>query len=175
MKNMKSPLNKLGWCKGNLFKIVECLKSQLQKVQTKIDVDPRNQSMRDTKAKLVEKIYEAEADEEKFLYQQAKIKWLRTNHLVHDIDPSENLFQKIISNDVAERMIADIFVAEIKCALFDIGDSKAHGPDGFTSSFFKKALDVVSSDVCKVVKEFFFSGKMLGEFNATLVSLIPKV
>ncbi|GJT28534.1 hypothetical protein Tco_0908809 [Tanacetum coccineum] len=156
---MKSPLNKLGWCKGNLFKIVECLKSQLQKVQTEIDVDPHNQSMRDTKSKLVEEFYEAEVDEEKFLYQQAKIKWLsegdmnisffhkilkercnrRTNHPVDDIEPSENLFQRRISNDVAERMIADIFDAEIKCALFDIGDFKAPGPDGFTLSFFRKS------------------------------------
>ncbi|GJW61845.1 copia protein [Tanacetum coccineum] len=48
-------------------------------------------------------------------------------------------------------------------------------PDGFSSSFFKKAWNVIGPDICKAVKEFFNSGKMLGELNATLISLIPKV
>ncbi|GJZ17287.1 RNA-directed DNA polymerase, eukaryota, reverse transcriptase zinc-binding domain protein [Tanacetum coccineum] len=48
-------------------------------------------------------------------------------------------------------MIADVLDNEIKNAVFDIDDSKAH------------------------VKELFISGRMLGEINATLISLIPKV
>nr|GFA71298.1 hypothetical protein [Tanacetum cinerariifolium] len=37
LKSMKSPLNKLSWSKGNLFKRVETLRGQLQEVQTKIN------------------------------------------------------------------------------------------------------------------------------------------
>ncbi|GKB78060.1 hypothetical protein Tco_0944955, partial [Tanacetum coccineum] len=64
---------------------------------------------------------------------------------------------------------------EIKHAMFDIGDKKALGPDGYTSTFFKKAWKIVGDDVCLAVKEFFGSGKLLGELNATLVSLVPKI
>ncbi|GJY79650.1 RNA-directed DNA polymerase, eukaryota, reverse transcriptase zinc-binding domain protein [Tanacetum coccineum] len=60
-------------------------------------------------------------------------------------------------------------------SLFDIKDTKAHGPDGFTAAFFKQAWSIVGADTCTAVKEFFTSGKMLGELNTTLVSLIPKV
>ncbi|GKA16408.1 RNA-directed DNA polymerase, eukaryota, reverse transcriptase zinc-binding domain protein [Tanacetum coccineum] len=43
------------------------------------------------------------------------------------------------------------------------------------AEFFKKAWSIFGKDVCKTVKEFFNSGRMLGELNATLISLVPKV
>ena len=70
------------------------------------------------------------------------------------------------------RPISDI---EIKEAMFSIDEDKATGPDGFTSKFFKAAWCIVSVDVCAAVREFFSSGKLLGEFNANLISLIPKL
>ena len=64
---------------------------------------------------------------------------------------------------------------EIKQSLFDIEDNKALGPDGFTSNFFKKAQIVVKDDFCKAVKEFFDSGKLIGQLNATLITLVPEI
>ncbi|GKG55966.1 hypothetical protein Tco_0574860, partial [Tanacetum coccineum] len=58
--------------------------------------------------------------------------------------------------------------------MFDIEDSKAPGPDGYSSAFFKKAWKVIGSDVCNAVREFFKNGRMLGEVNAILISLILK-
>ncbi|GKD01185.1 hypothetical protein Tco_1171459 [Tanacetum coccineum] len=147
MKSLKSSLNKLGWCKGNLFKRVKFMRCQLQDVLSKIDVDPHNPSMREIEANLVKDFYEAESDEEKLLYQQAKI--------------------KRISDEDAQKMVADITDAEFKSALFDIDDSKAPGLNCFTSAFFKKVWKIIGDDVCKAVKEFFVSGKMLGELNDT--------
>ncbi|GKA83579.1 RNA-directed DNA polymerase, eukaryota, reverse transcriptase zinc-binding domain protein, partial [Tanacetum coccineum] len=34
---------------------------------------------------------------------------------------------------------------------------------------------IVGTDVCKAVKEFFAKGKLLGELNATLITLVPKI
>ncbi|GJR52155.1 hypothetical protein Tco_1402676 [Tanacetum coccineum] len=158
LNSLKSPLNKLGWSKGNL-------------------------------AKLVEEFYEAEADEEKFLYQEAKIKWLcegdknsrffhrvlkgrkckskvhfitdnagirhegdhipqvflkhfqeflGTSYLVKDIESVETLFKKNLRTEEVEKMISEFSNKVIKEALLDIDDSKALGPDGFSSNFFKK-------------------------------------
>ncbi|GKD96071.1 RNA-directed DNA polymerase, eukaryota, reverse transcriptase zinc-binding domain protein, partial [Tanacetum coccineum] len=64
---------------------------------------------------------------------------------------------------------------KIKNTLFDIGINKASGPDGYTSTFFKKSRKIVGEDVCMAIKEFFSTGKLLDEVNATLISLVPKV
>ncbi|GJX44527.1 RNA-directed DNA polymerase, eukaryota, reverse transcriptase zinc-binding domain protein, partial [Tanacetum coccineum] len=190
MKKLKSPLNHLGWSSP------------------------------------CEEFHDAEADEEKFLWQHAKIKWLSegdknnsyfhkvlkgrnnkskilslndsngnsyeedqipnlflkhfeefigTSYPVHEIEDRGTLFQRKISNEAALNMIAEFSDKEIMMAMFDIEESKAPGPDGFTSALFKKAWDIIGTDICNAVKEFFRTGRMLGEVNATLISLIPKI
>ncbi|GJY35773.1 RNA-directed DNA polymerase, eukaryota, reverse transcriptase zinc-binding domain protein [Tanacetum coccineum] len=135
-------------------------------------------------ANLVKEFCEAESDEEKFLHQQAKIKWLcdgdKNSSYFHRVlkgrnnkilDSCDTLFKEKLSSTDASKMITD---SEIKRALFEIKDSKAPGPNGFTAAFFKQAWSIIGVDTCATVKEFFDYGKMLGELNATLVSLIPK-
>ena len=64
---------------------------------------------------------------------------------------------------------------EIQKALFSMHPHKAPGPDGMPPFFFQKYWHIFQSDICKVVKDFFFSDKMLAAVNHTLISLIPKV
>ena len=64
---------------------------------------------------------------------------------------------------------------EIKEAIFSIDDSKAPGPDGFSSRFFKAAWNIIGSDVCAAVSSFFESGSMLREINCSIIALVPKV
>ena len=64
---------------------------------------------------------------------------------------------------------------EIKNTIFSMNDSKASGPDGFSSLFFKKAWSIVGCDVVDVVESFFNSGCMLREINCTIIALVPKV
>ncbi|GKC75375.1 ribonuclease H-like domain-containing protein, partial [Tanacetum coccineum] len=101
--------------------------------------------------------------------------FLGKSQLVQEIEDCESLFQSRISEDVAAKMITNVPDKEIKQAMFDINDSKAPDPDGFRAAFFKKSWEVIGADVCNAVREFFGSGKMLGEINATLITLIPKV
>ncbi|GJZ39915.1 RNA-directed DNA polymerase, eukaryota, reverse transcriptase zinc-binding domain protein [Tanacetum coccineum] len=96
-------------------------------------------------------------------FQEEKIRWNRY------------LLIKKLSLEEADKMVSEVSDKEIKEALFDIDDLKAPGPDGFSSDFFKKAWRVIGPDICKAVKEFFMSRKMLGELNATIISLILKV
>ena len=56
-----------------------------------------------------------------------------------------------------------------------MNDSKALGPNGFSSLFFKKAWSIVGSDVVEAVESFFNSGCMLREINCTIIALVPKV
>ncbi|GJU89144.1 RNA-directed DNA polymerase, eukaryota, reverse transcriptase zinc-binding domain protein [Tanacetum coccineum] len=75
----------------------------------------------------------------------------------------------------AENMVREVSENEIKEALFEIDGDKASGPDGYSSEFFKKAWNVIGEAFYLIVKEFFRSGKLLGEINATIIALIPKV
>lgn len=94
---------------------------------------------------------------------------------VFPIDDADGLYSKRIEEEEeAMHLIRQVSNDEIKVALFDIEDNKAPGPDGFTSKFFKALLNTVGKDLCNAVKEFFNNGKMLGEINTTLISLVPK-
>ncbi|GKA46941.1 RNA-directed DNA polymerase, eukaryota, reverse transcriptase zinc-binding domain protein [Tanacetum coccineum] len=86
-----------------------------------------------------------------------------------------NLFNKMVSNEEANFMIREVTDKEIRESMFDIGENKALGPDGYTAAFFKGAWDIVGNDICLVVKDFFKNGKLLGEVNATVITLIPKI
>ncbi|GJU00845.1 reverse transcriptase domain, reverse transcriptase zinc-binding domain protein [Tanacetum coccineum] len=59
--------------------------------------------------------------------------------------------------------------------MFDIGNDRAPGPDGYTSTFFKKGWDIVGFDVCNAIGDFFTNGQILKEINHTFLALIPKV
>ncbi|GJZ76220.1 RNA-directed DNA polymerase, eukaryota, reverse transcriptase zinc-binding domain protein [Tanacetum coccineum] len=94
---------------------------------------------------------------------------------VYPIEDHGNLFTKKIDLVTAMELIKPVFDEEIKMALFDIDDNKASGPNGSTSKFFKSVWSVVGKDTCAAVKEFFTSGKLLGELNTSIIYLIPKV
>ncbi|GJV71495.1 RNA-directed DNA polymerase, eukaryota, reverse transcriptase zinc-binding domain protein [Tanacetum coccineum] len=86
----------------------------------------------------------------------------------------ESLNCNFVGEDDAKNMVRAVSDVEIKDALYDICDNKAPGPDGYSSKFYKKAWSVVGTEVCEAVKEFFKNGKMLGEVNVTLITLVSK-
>ncbi|GJW15973.1 RNA-directed DNA polymerase, eukaryota, reverse transcriptase zinc-binding domain protein [Tanacetum coccineum] len=102
-------------------------------------------------------------------------KFLGCTDKVAPFPQDEGLFPTILSTEEAESMIIPVLEKQIKKALFDIDEQKAHGPDGFSTKFFKAAWNIIGKDMCLAVQEFFQTGKLLGEVNATLISLIPKL
>ncbi|GKA77311.1 hypothetical protein Tco_0783772, partial [Tanacetum coccineum] len=88
---------------------------------------------------------------------------------------TEKFFINRLFDDEAAKMVIDVTDKEIKEAMFDIGENKAPGLDGFTSAFFKHSWEIIGKEVCQAIKEFFCSGKLLGEINATLITLIPRI
>ena len=71
-------------------------------------------------------------------------------------------------------LLAPITYDVIKQALFSLYDNKASGLDGYTFLFFKKSWDIVDSDFCHVVCDFFVSRKLLKQINHSIIALIPK-
>ncbi|GKB25234.1 hypothetical protein Tco_0864635 [Tanacetum coccineum] len=81
-------------------------------------------------------------------------KFLGENKPMEQIRDMETLFQHKLSNEEAEYMIREVNDEEIKNAMFQIDDNKASGPDGYSTSFFKKTWSIIGKDVCLAVNFF---------------------
>ncbi|VFQ98410.1 unnamed protein product [Cuscuta campestris] len=79
-----------------------------------------------------------------------------------------------VSPEQGQWLTRRVSMAEVKEALFSIGNDKAPGRDGFTAAFFKSKWNIVGQSLCEAVEEFFRSGKLLKQINHATVSLIPK-
>ncbi|GKC32324.1 RNA-directed DNA polymerase, eukaryota, reverse transcriptase zinc-binding domain protein [Tanacetum coccineum] len=200
LKNKKRHLRDLNKKNENVYEKVKVLRAELKKVQEELDKDPHNSRLREDEMLINCAYRNAAMDEEKVLKQKTKVEWLKegdqnsayfhnllkgrlnksriiflgTEDEIFSIEEPEELFTKKIDDQSALHTIREVSNDEAKAALFDIDDDKALGPDGFTSKFFKDSWETVGMDLCDVVKEFFKSGKMLGELNTTLISLVPK-
>ncbi|GJT13945.1 RNA-directed DNA polymerase, eukaryota, reverse transcriptase zinc-binding domain protein [Tanacetum coccineum] len=102
-------------------------------------------------------------------------KFLGTEDEVFPIEDPDSLFINKLDAQCVDYMVRPVLDDEIKFSMFSIEDDKAASLDGYTSKFFKTAWNIVGGDVCAAVKEFFYSSKLLGEFNANLISLVPKL
>lgn len=71
-------------------------------------------------------------------------------------------------------MIKPISDSEIKDAIFSMGDDKAPGLDGYSAAFFKANWGLVCQLAREAVQEFFRYGKLLKQWNHTIIALIPK-
>ncbi|GJS41229.1 hypothetical protein Tco_0566272 [Tanacetum coccineum] len=76
LKALKKPLRKLVHDHGNLHDRVNKLRLELDVVQKALDSCPMDQNLRDEEAIYLHAFNEAKLDEERFLKQKAKIKWL---------------------------------------------------------------------------------------------------
>lgn len=101
--------------------------------------------------------------------------FLGNAEMVECIQNPHDLFTNKFTQARADFMIRRVEKKEIKDAMFEIGEDKAPGPDGFTFAFFKSAWNVVGDEVCMAIEEFFANGKLLREINSTIIALIPKV
>ncbi|KAL0307754.1 UNVERIFIED_CONTAM: hypothetical protein Sangu_3013700 [Sesamum angustifolium] len=86
-----------------------------------------------------------------------------------------NKLKHILTQEETNLLIAPVTRNEIKEALFEIDEESAPGPDGYTSTFFKAAWPVIGQAISDAIGEFFRTGKLLKQVNATLLALILKV
>ncbi|GJY02450.1 RNA-directed DNA polymerase, eukaryota [Tanacetum coccineum] len=84
-------------------------------------------------------------------------------------------FHKILLKDQADDLERGVSRDEIRRAVWNCGDNKSPGPDGFTFKFFKKYWDVVRSDFCEAIEHFFTSGGFSKGCNSSFVTLISKI
>ncbi|KAK9668455.1 hypothetical protein RND81_13G061800 [Saponaria officinalis] len=80
---------------------------------------------------------------------------------------------RVCSSDWA-KFIMPVTNAEVKEALLSIDPNSSPGSDGFSSGFFISAWNLIESDFCSVIKEYFRTSRMPKQINTTLITLIPK-
>ncbi|GJT02461.1 hypothetical protein Tco_0823630 [Tanacetum coccineum] len=114
LKGLKKPIRKLMYDKGNLHANVIRLRENLDKLQTDLDNDPGNVSIREEEAAAVVAFNEAVLIEEKFLKQKAKITWLKEG------DSNTAYFHKMVKSRVSRSRI-DV-VTDINGAVFQNDD-----------------------------------------------------
>ncbi|KAL0455462.1 UNVERIFIED_CONTAM: LINE-1 reverse transcriptase [Sesamum latifolium] len=90
-------------------------------------------------------------------------------------DTSQSSLRHILTMEEAIELTMPVTAAEIKEAFFDISEDSTPGPDGYPSAFYKATWPKIGADLCAAITEFFHSGRLLKQINATLLVLIPKV
>lgn len=101
--------------------------------------------------------------------------FLGQDEAVEQIRDPQTFFVNRLLNIKATQMLREIQDLEVKDAMFEIGEDKSSGLDGFTSAFFKSVWETVGPDICATVKEFFANGRLLKDLNCTILALIPKI
>ncbi|KAL0352456.1 UNVERIFIED_CONTAM: Retrovirus-related Pol polyprotein from type-2 retrotransposable element R2DM [Sesamum calycinum] len=95
--------------------------------------------------------------------------------LILKVNSLDNHANHIVTVEKAQRLLRLVTKEDIKLVIFDIAEYKSLGPDGYSSSFYKAAWPVIGEEVTKAIMEFFSTGLLLRQLNATLLALIPKV
>ncbi|KAL2943764.1 hypothetical protein RDABS01_032111, partial [Bienertia sinuspersici] len=81
----------------------------------------------------------------------------------------------IVTEEQAKYLTMEFTKEDIRKAFFSIPGNKASGLDGYNSTFFKEASDLIGDEVSQAVKDFFDTSKLLSDDNCTRLTLIPKV
>ena len=78
-----------------------------------------------------------------------------------------NVVQCMMTDDMREFLSLEFTIEEVKVALFQMGPTKALGPDGMNALFYQKFRHVVGNSVVLAVLDFLNNGNMLPDINHT--------
>ncbi|GJV32584.1 RNA-directed DNA polymerase, eukaryota [Tanacetum coccineum] len=84
-------------------------------------------------------------------------------------------FHNRLSSDQVDELDRAVSRDEIRRAVWNCGENKSPGPDGYTFEFFRKYWSLVGADFCDAVDYFFKSGTFPRGCNSSFIALIPKV
>ena len=83
--------------------------------------------------------------------------------------------ESMVTDDMQKFLSTEFTAKEVKVALFQMGPTKAPGPDGMNALFYQKFWHIVGDSVVLAVLDFLNNGNMLLDINHTNIVLTPKV
>ena len=81
----------------------------------------------------------------------------------------------MVIEEMQEALSRQFTTEEVKVNLFQMGPTKALGPDGMNALFYQKFWHIVGDFVVLAALDFLNNGNILPEINHTNIVLIPKV
>ena len=85
-----------------------------------------------------------------------------------------DLFPMRCSPESKQLLAAPFSRLDIQKAFFSLPKNKAPGPDGYPGEFFTANWGAVGNDMIDGVLEFLTTGKLLRQWNSTILTLTPK-
>ncbi|GJS99508.1 RNA-directed DNA polymerase, eukaryota, reverse transcriptase zinc-binding domain protein [Tanacetum coccineum] len=198
MKLLKKKLKKMSWENGNVFERVEILRNKVKEYQAEVDKFPHDGKIEEKSWSVLKDYQEAIQEEYSLLCQKAKVEWLKEGDIntayIHKTIKERVHRGRImtIRNEEGDRFVnEDVATQIVKHFEVFLGQSKEvqslakrqnifinkriQKHQDYTARFYKSACSIVGKEICQAIKEFFLNGKLLGEVNATLISLVPKI
>jgi hypothetical protein len=86
-----------------------------------------------------------------------------------NIDQILGLVGSIVDENMNTALTATFFDKVISEALFQMGQTKALGPDGLPALFYQRHWSLLKTHVCNAVREFLAGGDCPEDFNDTVL------
>lgn len=81
----------------------------------------------------------------------------------------------LVTSEMNDKLTAEVTIQEVKEAVFDLGATKAPGPDGFSGIFYQDQWELVRSIIHESAIQHHSTNSLLQVLNQTHLALIPKV
>jgi hypothetical protein len=86
-----------------------------------------------------------------------------------------DLFSPVISDEENFTLSTPLVETKFFEALTSLGSTKALGPNGFTTLFYKKCWNLVKKDVLVSIEHFFLHNRLQDGQNHSFIALVPKL
>jgi hypothetical protein len=83
--------------------------------------------------------------------------------------------EQMVYEDMNSKLLVPFSNEEIEQALFQMGPTKAPGPDGLPALFYQCNWALVKGEVFSDVRDFLVGGNIPDNFSDIIIVLIPKV
>ncbi|KAK1607761.1 hypothetical protein QYE76_031434 [Lolium multiflorum] len=90
------------------------------------------------------------------------------------MDPVLDAIPVKVDSTMNEKLCAPYTNEEIKLALFQMGPTKAPGPDGFPALFYQTHWELIQVEICDAVRSFLNGDAIPYGFCDSVIVLIPK-
>lgn len=92
-----------------------------------------------------------------------------------NFQPVLNNIPILVDTAMNKKLSEPVTMQEITAATYQLGASKALGPDGINGIFFQNHWQVINQDLFTEIQQFFETGILNLDLNKTVIVLIPKI
>ncbi|GJU58650.1 RNA-directed DNA polymerase, eukaryota [Tanacetum coccineum] len=177
----------------NLF--IKDTKLKLGDIDKKLDCGEASEELLLLRMNLMQSLHERKFVDARDILQKAKVKWViegdENTKFFHEAfrnyfasrfhQPSSGCshINFTFPNKLSQEQIKDledyVSIDEIRKAVWECGENKSPGPDGYTFEFYRKFWYLVGPDFCKAIQWLFYHSNFPRGCNSSFVALIPKV